>query len=314
MTSAADRPAAGEAASRERAFAVAGILAAMVLFSGNFVLARRGLLAGIEAVDLVALRYGVAGLLLLPVLAAASARRTLVRLGAVKIAVLSLLGGAPYFGATSVALMVAPAGHAVVLNPGATTMFAIALAAFSGDRLGRSAVLGVPMMLCGLALVAGDGLAARPDMPHAWAGDILLIASGAAWAAFGTLMRRWGVDALTATAAVCVVSLVAVLPPYLAFAGLRLADAPLGEVVLQGVYQGLLVGAVAVLLYARAVNILGVSRAALFPPLVPAMGTALAAALLGEAVTAWQVAGMTLTVAGMVVCAFRGRPRSPPTG
>jgi drug/metabolite transporter (DMT)-like permease len=57
---------------------------------------------------------------------------------------------------------------------------------------------------------------------------------------------------------------------------------------------------VAVLLYSRAVALLGPARGALLPPLVPALGVFWAWLLLGEAVTATQVAGMVLVIIGML--------------
>lgn len=294
--------------------AVLGMLVAVVIFAGNFVLGRRAILAGIAATDLVALRYGIAGLVLLPVLLLPRGRAVLARLGWRRAVLLAALGGAPYYLATAAALVFAPAGHGVVLNPGTVTLAALAIAATQGERLGRWALLGVPMMIAGLLLVAGDGIAGRPGLPRVWVGDLLLVGSGVAWAFYGVLLRRWGLDALSATAIVGVLSLLAWLPPYLVLAGARLASAPRGEVILQGAFQGLLAGGAAIVLYSHAVSVLGVARAALFPPLVPVIGLALAAAMLQEAVGPWQAVGMGATVAGMALAALRGRPRGRPTG
>jgi drug/metabolite transporter (DMT)-like permease len=85
---------------------------------------------------------------------------------------------------------------------------------------------------------------------------------------------------------------------------------------IQAAYQGIIAGGVAVLLYSRAVALLGPARGALLPPLVPALGVFWAWLLLGEAVTPTQVAGMVLVIIGMLCGAlWRGttmRQRTDP--
>ncbi len=288
-----------------RRWAVAGAVLAMVLFAGNFLLSRRATGIGISPIDLVTLRFGSAGLFFLPfVWRLCRPLATLGGVGWLRGVTLALLGGAPYFLAIAAAMAYAPAGHGAVLNPGMVTLGAIALAFVSGDRLGPFSVIGVPLMLVGLVLVGGDGIAGHPDAPQAWIGDLLLAASGLAWAGYGFLMRRWKVDALTATTLISVLSLLLWVVPYLAITGDRLWRLPAEELLLQSLYLGLAAGGIAVVLYSRAVIILGVARAGLFPPLVPLVGVSLAALWLGETVTAWQLAGMAVTVTGMLLASL----------
>lgn len=310
--SAADRPSASPRASSAQSWAVAGGLLAVLLFAGNFLLGRRAAAVGISPYDLVTLRFLLAGLCFLPF--AWRRWRPLATFGGIGLGrglLLAALGGVPYFLAIAAAMVFAPAGHGAVLNPGAVSLGAIALAWFAGDRLGPFSVVGVPMMLAGLLLVGGDGLAGRADAPQAWIGDILLLLSGLGWATYGLLMRRWRIDAVSATTLISVVSLLAwVLPWFVLTGGATLAPVPWQELLLQALYLGLAAGGVAVVLYSRAIILLGVARAALFPPLVPLIGVSLAALLLGEPVTAWQLAGMAVTVAGMLLAALpRRRPR-----
>ena len=78
----------------------------------------------------------------------------------------------------------------------------------------------------------------------------------------------------------------------------------------QAAYQGLIAGWLAVILYSRAVVALGPSRAALLPPLVPALGVFWAWLLLGERVSPIQVAGMGTVVVGMLLGALWPRRRT----
>ncbi len=70
-----------------------------------------------------------------------------------------------------------------------------------------------------------------------------------------------------------------------------------------------LVGVVALFLYARTVAMLGAARATLFLPLVPLVTASCSALVLGEYPSPAEIAGMAVVVAGMLV-AFR----SPSTG
>ena len=68
------------------------------------------------------------------------------------------------------------------------------------------------------------------------------------------------------------------------------------------------VGLVANALYSHCYAVMGPGRAAIFPPLVPVLGTLLAAAVLGEALNPTQIAGMALVVGGMLLAGLWRRP------
>jgi drug/metabolite transporter (DMT)-like permease len=76
--------------------------------------------------------------------------------------------------------------------------------------------------------------------------------------------------------------LVIYLPIYLAFFGTRLARLPLADITVQALFQGVVVTIVSLLLYGRAVAILGASGGSAFGALVPALSALFAIPLLGE--------------------------------
>ncbi len=283
-----------------RAAYATGLLA-MLLFSVNFPAGRHGLLAGLSPQDLVAIRYGVAGVMFAPVLA----RLGLGGIGWWRAATLTLLGGVPYFLLIVAGLSFAPSAHAAVLNPGGTTVFALLIAhAVMGTRPAPRVVAALGAVLAGLVLVAAPF--AAPTPPGAWIGDLLLLASGLSWAGFGVLLQVWRMDGLRGAAIVSTLSL-AWLPAHALLWGFDGLVAHPGEAALQALLQGVCAGGVAVALYARAVAALGAARAAFLPPAVPALVTLWSAIFLGEEVSAIQVAGMALVVGGMVAAATRPR-------
>ena len=81
------------------------------------------------------------------------------------------------------------------------------------------------------------------------------------WAGYTVAMRRARLDGLHAAAIAAAVSFLLYLPVYAMIAGATLFRAPLIDVALQAVVQGVLTAIVALLLYGRMVAILGTTVA-----------------------------------------------------
>jgi len=242
-----------------------------------------------------ALRFGVAGLLLLPLLA----RRGLAELRVLPALFLSCGAGAPYVLLTAGGLAFAPAGHMGVITP-SCMLLCSTLGSYwiLKDPLTRHRIVGVLAITLGLSALGWDGLANHGDLT--WLGDTMFALGGALWASYTIGSRVWRVDPLHATAVVSVVSMVLYMPGYVWLAGAQLAAAPWREIVIQGVFQGVLSAVVALLLYTRAVAILGAARGAVFAALVPTFSLLLAIPLLHELPTQLQLTGVVLVTTGMV--------------
>ena len=102
-------------------------MAAVSIWSGWIVVARLGLRTSLTPSDIAAVRFGVAGLLLLPYLL----RRGLAleRLGRPGLAAIVFGGGAPVL-LTNAGLLFAPAAEAGALFPGVMPLMVAILAAF----------------------------------------------------------------------------------------------------------------------------------------------------------------------------------------
>jgi drug/metabolite transporter (DMT)-like permease len=298
--------------SRMRAALAVGAAAlAMLIYAGQFVFSRWSMTRTLSLWDLAALRFMVAGLLSVaivvrhPPAGARSWRR---------IAVLSIGAGAPYTLVMYAGLTLAPASHGAVIITGATPVFAAMLAwLWLGERQAASKSLGLALIVIGLILVGWPELRGGGS---AWLGDVLFTVAAVLWAVFTVAVHNWRIAPLPATAAVWVLAL-PYLPAYVLVAHGRLLDAPRGEVVFQGLFQGLGVAIIALALYAWAIRVLGDGRAALFMPLVPVFAVLLGVAVLGEVPAAVQVLGivgvtlgMALAAAGREARSQRVRPRS----
>ena len=219
------------------ALAVAAGLGAMLLYAGQFVLSRWSIQRSVTLWDLAALRFGAAGLLLLPVvlrhgLASAAG------VGWGRSVMLTITAGGPYTLILFAGLSLAPAGHGAVIIPGATPVVSTLLVWWwFGERASPGRLAGLVLVATGLVLVGWPGLAGGVG-ERTWLGDLLFVVAGMLWGFFTVLARRWQVDPLRATAMMWTLAAAAYLPVYLVVAGARLLAAPRGEVVFQAIYQG----------------------------------------------------------------------------
>ena len=277
----------------------AGLLG-ILIYAGQFVVTRWSIQRTLALWDVAALRFAVAGALMLPLLIRYGVRDA-AGIGWPRAIVVGTTVGAPYTLLLFAGLTLAPAAHgAVIISGGTPIMSALLVSWWFGERLSPTRSAGLSMIFVGLALVGWPSLF---DAGHGyvWAGDLLLLGASALWGAFTALTRRWQVDPLRGAAVVWVLALV-YLPFYVAFAPMRLLTAPPGEVVFQAAYQGVGVAILALFLYTFATRALGPTSASLFMPLIPIVAVLLGIPVLGEVPSPVQLVGIAVVSVGMVAC------------
>jgi drug/metabolite transporter (DMT)-like permease len=254
-------------------------LAAVFIWAAFIVVSRLGVRTSLTPWDVAAIRFGVAGLILLPYIV----RRGLAleRLGWIGVGVIAIGCGAPMVLLVNAGLLFAPAAHAGALFPGAMPlMVAILAAAVLKEAFTIEKKAGLVLIVVGaIGIVWGNGgtFGSTQNVGH-----VLFLAAGLMWAGYTVAMKRARLDGLHAAAIAAVGSLVVYLPAYAAIAGASLFRAPLFDIALQAVVQGLLTAIVALLLYGRMVSLLGATTGAAFVALTPAMTALLAIPVLGE--------------------------------
>jgi drug/metabolite transporter (DMT)-like permease len=164
------------------------------------------------------------------------------------------------------------------------------------ERLPPRRAAGAAVIVLGLVVIGGE--AVTTIGVHGVAGDQLFVLAGSFFATFGMFLRKWRVPPTRAMVAVSVVSL-AILPLYWALAGFgRIAALGLWENLLQAVLQGLLAGPGAIYLFTRSVVLLGASRAAVFPTLVPPCVLLIGWIALGVVPSLLQFVGLAVVLLG----------------
>jgi drug/metabolite transporter (DMT)-like permease len=266
----------------------------------SFAASRAGILNGLTPGDLILMRFGVAGIVLFPLLLRWGLS-TLAGIGWGRGVVLTALGG-PAFALMQVGgYAFAPLAHGAVIHPASVTVLGTGIAAaLLGERLSRTHFIGGAMVLAGIVLISWQGLYAATGA-RSWIGDLLFFASAVLWAGFTVLIRHWQLPAIRAIAAVSFLSLLMIVPGYLGWYGLaHLLARPPGPMAVQALIQGLLQGVLAITAYGQAVRILGVSRAVLFPAMVPAVSIVIGIPIVGEVPNTVQIVGLLLVTIGLM--------------
>lgn len=277
------------------------------------VFARMGLHEGLTPYDITFLRYCVAAVVTAPVLLyhLKRDRSDLLEKRYALIGVALLAG--PLFGLVIfTAFQFAPASHAAIFPAASTSLMGMLLAAaFLADRLGAAHILGAAMVVLGLSMLWR--LLPDPFDSGALIGDLLFILAGAMWAGLFILLRKYQLDALLATSVTSFLALITYGPIYLYATGATTLRAATTSLVWTEVLvQGVLAGACVIYASAKTVQMLGASRAAIFPVMTPALSTVFSWTFLGAVPQPGDAPGFAMAMAGLIVAAlYRERPCPP---
>lgn len=282
-----------------------GLGIATALIWGSWpVFSRLSVEQNLNAHDITALRFGVAGLVLLPYLW----RKGLAGLPWKAPALMVCGAGAPYIFLSVVGLKYAPAGHFGVITPSTMLVYAsLAGWLFMNDKPGPKRIMGLVLIVAGVACVGWEGFTNSHE--KAWIGDLIFILGGFLWATYTVSSKMYGVGSLHATALVSVFSMMLYLPIYLIFDLGNMGEASMTEILSQGFFQGILVAIIALICFTQAVAILGVSRGSVFGAMVPCMVLLFAIPVLDEWPTKIELLGLATVTAGMILALFKSKPR-----
>lgn len=286
-------PASGPTAS-----IAAGALAAFI-WAIYFVFAKTGTAAGLLPQDFALLRFGPAALVLLPWLIRHDPSR-LAGIGWPRALTLTVLAGPPFILLSSAGYLYAPLSNGAVIQPSTVTLTSMAAAAvLLRERITPAKVIGIALILAGLAVIASNKNHAGGSM--VWLGNLLFFGAGLSWSAYTILFKRWNLDAVAATAVVALLSTLLALPILLLSGGFaRLAALPLQTLMSQIMVQGVLSGVVALIAFGMAVRQLGAARASLFPAVVPVAAMVISVPLTGTVPAAMEIAGALLATVGLL--------------
>jgi drug/metabolite transporter (DMT)-like permease len=254
-------------------------LAAVSIWASWIVAVRLGIRTRLAPQDIVAIRFAVAGLILLPYLLKKGL--AVDRLGWTGLAAIMVGGGAPMVLVAYGGLLFAPSAHAASLYTALIPLYVAILASVVlGESFTIAKRIGLALIVAGvLGIVWGAGgtIGSQQNIGHA-----MFITAGMLWACYVVALRKARLDGLHAAAIAAVGSLVAYVPAYVIIFGTSLFDAPWRDLALQAFVHGLLVAVISFVCIGRAVSVLGASNGSAFAALAPAITAILAIPILGE--------------------------------
>jgi drug/metabolite transporter (DMT)-like permease len=295
---------------RGRTAGIAWAALTVSIFSGWFVITRFSVTRELRIWDITALRFGIGALLLAPVLIRNRMRlpRTAWRMGFA----FAVLWGVPFVLLVALGLSLTSAAQAASIAPTLMPLFAGLFAwTFLGEAQGRWRWGGYTAILAGLSLLLLAGAAASG--PPSALGIGALASAAAMWAIYTLLFRRSGLAPIESAALICFWSAALFLPVYVLGGLSRLAHASAGEIMLQAVYQGVLMSGIAIFTFNRAVALLGSSAATAIIALIPAIASLLAIPILREHPSPAEGVAIVIIVAGVLLAARRPIPAERPT-
>jgi drug/metabolite transporter (DMT)-like permease len=276
-------------------------LITILIWVGWILLTRLGVKTSLSPSDITALRFGTAGLILLPIMIKRGIPWR--RVGLRTLAIMIACAGAPYVMVANLGLSFAPAAHAGALMPGIMPLYVAILAFFVlGERPSRLRLVGYAGILLGVMMVAGLRVAdalGHGDFSDITIGDGLFLTASFMWASFTIASRGAGLEPLHATSIIATISAAIFLPLYLLCGSSTLLHANLMDIAGQALFQGVFVSVVSLLTYQRAIQLIGPARAAAFGALVPVIAMLSAIPMLGEIPTLFDAAGIVLISAGV---------------
>jgi len=302
---AVEEAAAARVAARKGQFlGILGAVTAISIWAGWQIATRHSASTSLTPFDLAFLRYGVASLLLAPVLL----RSGLLPKPAKLWTIAGMVAGAGLpFGLVAMAgARLAPVAHMGSIMPTTVPMFVMLFGAlWFGERPTRTHFIGFALIFAGVAAIIGPSLG---DAAGSWRGDLLFVCGGALWAVYTFGIRQSGLTGWQAAAVLNAWSFLLLLPIWYLSGNSGFLVASWQELAMQVLWQGILSGVVGIAAYSLAVRRLGVTVAAAFSALVPAMSSFGGMLFLGESLSPLAVGALLLVTVGFLFASGGGAP------
>lgn len=250
----------------------------MCIWGGFTILSRLNLHWHVSAWDLVAMRFAIAFLILMPVLIY---KKDLAFLWHPRPIILALTGGLAYCLTVYTAFLQAPAAHAAIFLNGCIPLCtAVAAYLLFKQPFDKHTWLSLIIMLSALALMSY--LMLHEQASAFGLGDVLYFLSAVWWGIFTVLLKQWKLSAWHSMASVAIWSALIYLPIYILFIPKHFQEAEPVHLLIQGVFHGVLVVIIATLTYVAAIERLGAFKTGSIVTLAPFIAAVIAVPLLNE--------------------------------
>ncbi|MEO8390281.1 MAG: DMT family transporter [Polaromonas sp.] len=274
-------------------------LAFILLVSSSPAVTRLAVTQTLTRYDLMVLRCGIGGLIFLPYLLWQLRRipRKLLAMGFV----MAFFQGWGTHLTTIIGLQFAPASHASALGPGFISVW-VALWGWLFYRLRPSRV-----QMTGLALIALGAVvlllnsSGKTFNMTTLTGDLFFLCASAFGAIYLVYIQKHQIEPLQGAALIAVYSGLVVVPWFFLASPLsKIPDAPLPELALQIIYQGVGIGALFFLLLSYAVVRLGSQRFSMIVACVPILSLGFGRWIAGDKIALLECVAAALITSGIL--------------
>jgi drug/metabolite transporter (DMT)-like permease len=292
------------------AFALLGLV--MVLWAGNSIVGR-AVRFDVPPLTLAFVRWLGASLILLP-FAIAPLRRdwSAIKKAWKPILVLGLLGVGAFNALLYSGLGYTTATNALLLQAAVPALVVLLDRLLFGVRSPMLQTVGVAFSTLGVLAIVFEGDAARAMKLHFGIGDVLILTSVLVWALYTVFLRlRPAISPTSFVAATFFIGAAAMAPLALGewLSGQTIRWSP--QVWGAFAYVCVLPSIVSYFIFNSATRTVGPAKAGQAITLMPLFGAFLSAALLGERLHGYHLAGMALIVAGIVLSVLASALQQP---
>lgn len=275
-------------------------LTVVCVWSGWITISRYGVQTELQPADITLLRYLTALIGVMPLILRHPWRKFTLW----QYLVVGLGVGFPYTMLSFYGLRTIKAAHAGVLVNGLLPIFGAFVAWFLfRQRLSGVRYLAIVIIfIANLIMAGGDTFSTEHVL-----GMVFLLAAAVLYTGHMTGIRHWNFSWREVLVTVPVVNSLLFLPLMLIFPS-NLTHAPLTEIVIQAVYQGVVVNILALMCVAYAISRLGTITVSLFMSFVPVTTAILAWLLLNEQLRVNEITGIIGCSLGLILYS-RGRWR-----
>jgi len=274
-----------------------------LFWAGNFIIGKL-ILVDIPPVHLSFLRWLACSVILLP-FSYKTFRdyRKEISSHLPKILIFSLLGIVGFNCFVYVGLVKTTAINAAIINssmPIVTLLLAIFVV---GEPLTRNRVIGVSLVLLGIAWISFEGNAERLSTFSFGSGDIFILLGVLCWALYTVLARRWPV----AMPLVNFVFLISFIGTLFHIPFLLLEKSPSLQIYLEPyifisiIYLGIFPSFMAYILWVKAIQHMGPGKTSLFMYFMPIFSTILAVVFLKEQLFLYHLIGFLFIALGLYI-------------
>jgi drug/metabolite transporter (DMT)-like permease len=280
-------------------------------WSGSWTAGKLGV-ASVPPLELSAIRFALAGLLMLGIARATHSSLGLVRWKLLLVA--SFFGIFGYNALVFIGLTMGPASDGALIVPTLNPVITVLIAtAFLGERLTRNRVAGIACATVGAAIVIVSAQSGADLSSRRLLGDLLMLGGAACWSVYATLgaiTTRSG-SPIGVTAVACLAGAVMLFPFGFLEHGYRdVPSWPAGAWLDVG-YLVVFATTIGFVLFYWAVQRYGAGMASLMSYLVPVFALVQAFFLLNERVTPLEVAGGAVILLGVRLATWRTLVATP---